>query len=156
MLAEITPDQHHISQAFFERQNLKSHWITSFALVEHDRSMTPFIAPVQSWMSGMCLRLASNAPTIALAKEGYMAELQLYLPLIGLAAFIFGAIRIFTRADITAGEQRKISPSHNTEGVDAPARLIKALTGSESRLDLVLMGLGVLLIVGFIASVELS
>lgn len=39
-LAEITPKQHLKSKTFFEHQNLIRHWITSFALVEHDTSMT--------------------------------------------------------------------------------------------------------------------
>jgi len=42
VLAEITPDQHFKSKTFFEYQNLKRHWITSFALVEHDTRMTGF------------------------------------------------------------------------------------------------------------------
>ena len=63
MLAEITPDQHHISQAFFERQNLKSHWITSFTLVEHEGSMTPFTAPVQSLGCIGCLPSHRPSPS---------------------------------------------------------------------------------------------
>ncbi|SEQ26857.1 hypothetical protein SAMN05428969_2484 [Devosia sp. YR412] len=48
VLAEITPSHHTISKAFFEYQNLKRHWITSFTLVEHDRSMNLFFGSVQS------------------------------------------------------------------------------------------------------------
>jgi hypothetical protein len=41
-LAEVPPGQHHKSQTFFERQNLKKHWITSFTLVEHEKMVRPF------------------------------------------------------------------------------------------------------------------
>ena len=48
LLAEITPSQHTKTQTFLKSQNLIRHWITSFALVEHEVSLRPFAGPVQS------------------------------------------------------------------------------------------------------------
>jgi len=39
LLAEITPSHHTKFQTFLKNHILKRHWITSFALVEHDVSV---------------------------------------------------------------------------------------------------------------------
>ncbi len=41
LLAEITPSHHTKFQTFLKNHILKRHWITSFALVEHEVSVRP-------------------------------------------------------------------------------------------------------------------
>ncbi|KKB07626.1 hypothetical protein VE26_13050 [Devosia chinhatensis] len=48
LLAEITPSQHTKTQTFLKNQILIRHWITSFALVEHEESVRRFFQAVQS------------------------------------------------------------------------------------------------------------
>jgi hypothetical protein len=47
-LAKITPSHHNNTQTLFEYQILMRHWITSFALVEHERNVRLDLALVQS------------------------------------------------------------------------------------------------------------
>lgn len=46
--AEITPSHHTKLQTFLKNHILKRHWITSFALVEHDESVRLICGGVQS------------------------------------------------------------------------------------------------------------
>src|SRR5690606_11006233 len=65
VLAKITPDQHTISKAFFEYQNLKRHWITSFTLFEHEGMVRPICRLVQPCQARAFFGLARSCRIVA-------------------------------------------------------------------------------------------
>jgi hypothetical protein len=83
-----------------------------------------------------------------------MATLQLYAPLLGIVVFIFGAIRIFIRSDITDGGQGPFSANANSQV--GFSMLLRALANPANRIDLAIVGIGLLVLAGFVISISIG
>ena len=83
-----------------------------------------------------------------------MAALQHYAPLLGIVLFVFGAVRIFIRSDITDGGQGPFSAKANSQlGF---SMLLRALANTANRIDLAIVGLGLLFLAGFAVSISIG